>query len=170
MRPRSALLPAATCRNSRLCAASSFARTTPGRPTLPLPRIGANSQQQRCITQQYIRRMKDAEKEWAGFAEEIKAGKRKSFTAHLEERGLIHDVVGYGFNHLSFFFFGLSVSSYNIILTALSSVGNANCWIKSSRRRELGCTLESTRLRPPCTLDICFLLWCWLGDTSGAYR
>ncbi|KAJ5096044.1 hypothetical protein NUU61_005400 [Penicillium alfredii] len=94
MRPRSALLPAATYRNSRLCTASSFARTTPGRPTLPLPRIGANSQQQRCITQQYIRRMKDAEKEWAGFAEEIKAGKRKSFTAHLEERGLIHDVVG----------------------------------------------------------------------------
>lgn len=39
--------------------------------------------------------MKDGEQEWAGFAEEIKAGKRKNFAQHLEERGLIHDVVGY---------------------------------------------------------------------------
>jgi hypothetical protein len=39
--------------------------------------------------------MSDAKKEWAGFAEEIKAGKRKSFAQHLEERGLLHDVVGY---------------------------------------------------------------------------
>jgi hypothetical protein len=39
--------------------------------------------------------MADAKKEWAGFAEEIKAGKRKSFAQHLEERGLLHDVVGY---------------------------------------------------------------------------
>jgi tyrosyl-tRNA synthetase len=38
--------------------------------------------------------MADAKKEWAGFAEEIKAGKRKSFAQHLEERGLLHDVVG----------------------------------------------------------------------------
>lgn len=39
--------------------------------------------------------MKDGEKEWAGFAKEIKAGDRKNFAQHLEERGLIHDVVGY---------------------------------------------------------------------------
>ena len=39
--------------------------------------------------------MKDGEKEWAGFAKEIKAGNRKNFAQHLEERGLIHDVVGY---------------------------------------------------------------------------
>lgn len=39
--------------------------------------------------------MKDAKKEWAEHAEEIKAGTRKNFAAHLEERGLIHDVVGY---------------------------------------------------------------------------
>jgi tyrosyl-tRNA synthetase len=38
--------------------------------------------------------MKDGKKEWAEHAEEIKAGKRKNFAAHLEERGLIHDVVG----------------------------------------------------------------------------
>jgi tyrosyl-tRNA synthetase len=41
--------------------------------------------------------MKDGKKEWAKYAEEIKAGKRKNFAAHLEERGLIHDVVGYVF-------------------------------------------------------------------------
>lgn len=40
--------------------------------------------------------MKEGEKEWARRAKEIKAGTRKSFAAHLEERGLIHDVVGYG--------------------------------------------------------------------------
>lgn len=39
--------------------------------------------------------MKDGEKEWARHAKEIEAGTRKSFAAHLEERGLIHDVVGY---------------------------------------------------------------------------
>lgn len=39
--------------------------------------------------------MKEGEQEWARYAEEIKAGKRKNFAAHLEERGLIHDVVGY---------------------------------------------------------------------------
>ncbi|GAB1204379.1 hypothetical protein APSETT445_003032 [Aspergillus pseudonomiae] len=38
--------------------------------------------------------MQQAEKEWAEFAEEIKAGKRKNFAQHLEERGLLHDVVG----------------------------------------------------------------------------
>jgi tyrosyl-tRNA synthetase len=38
--------------------------------------------------------MKDGETEWAGFAKEIKAGKRLNFAQHLEERGLIHDVVG----------------------------------------------------------------------------
>jgi tyrosyl-tRNA synthetase len=38
--------------------------------------------------------MKEAEEEWAEFAKQIKAGKRKSFVEHLEERGLIHDVVG----------------------------------------------------------------------------
>jgi tyrosyl-tRNA synthetase len=38
--------------------------------------------------------MKDGEAEWARFAKEIKAGTRKNFAQHLEERGLIHDVVG----------------------------------------------------------------------------
>jgi tyrosyl-tRNA synthetase len=39
--------------------------------------------------------MQEGREEWARHAEEIKAGKRKNFAAHLEERGLIHDVVGY---------------------------------------------------------------------------
>lgn len=56
--------------------------------------IGSGAQQKRWITQNYVRRTKEAEQEWAQFAEEIKAGKRKSFVEHLEERGLIHDVVG----------------------------------------------------------------------------
>jgi hypothetical protein len=38
--------------------------------------------------------MKEAEEEWARFAEEIKQGKRKSFVELLEERGLLHQVVG----------------------------------------------------------------------------
>jgi tyrosyl-tRNA synthetase len=55
---------------------------------------GAGAEQTRCITQQYQRRTQEAEEEWARFAEEIKAGKRKNFAQHLEERGLLHDVVG----------------------------------------------------------------------------
>jgi tyrosyl-tRNA synthetase len=50
--------------------------------------------QKRWITQQHLRRKAEAEEEWKGFAEEIKAGKRKSFVEHLEERGLIYQVVG----------------------------------------------------------------------------
>ncbi|RHZ62793.1 tyrosine--tRNA ligase MSY1 [Aspergillus thermomutatus] len=48
----------------------------------------------RWITQKHIQKVKAGEKQWAQFAAEIKAGKRKSFVEHLEERGLIHDVVG----------------------------------------------------------------------------
>jgi hypothetical protein len=47
------------------------------------------------ITQQWLKRVQDGKDEWARHAEEIKEGKRKNFAAHLEERGLIHDVVGY---------------------------------------------------------------------------
>lgn len=38
--------------------------------------------------------MKDAEKEWTGFAEQIKKGDRISFVEHLEQRELLNDVVG----------------------------------------------------------------------------
>lgn len=34
------------------------------------------------------------EKQWAEYAKEIRAGKRKSFVDVLEERELLHDVVG----------------------------------------------------------------------------
>lgn len=50
--------------------------------------------QKRWITQKWLQKMKDAEEEWAGFAREIKAGKRLNFVQHLGQRGLIHDVVG----------------------------------------------------------------------------
>ena len=108
MRPRSAPLPRATCRNLRFpprspCATRSFtaaAQTHPlhykTRPHPPAQLFSQVSQQKRFITRQWIQRIKDGEKEWARHAEEIKEGKRLSFAAHLEERGLIHDVVGYG--------------------------------------------------------------------------
>ncbi|CAG8228682.1 unnamed protein product [Penicillium olsonii] len=67
-------------------------RANTNRPTLPRP--STCFQQQRWITQKYIQRMKDGEEEWAGFARQIKAGKRQNFAQHLEARGLIHDVVG----------------------------------------------------------------------------
>ncbi|KAJ5708313.1 Tyrosine--tRNA ligase [Penicillium malachiteum] len=107
MRPRSVPLLRATNSNSRAfqltpCGARSFSRsaqTIPLRNELRRPLLFAQHserllQQKRCITQNYIKRMEDGKKEWAKHAEEIKAGKRKSFVAHLEERGLIHDVVG----------------------------------------------------------------------------
>ncbi|KAJ5788275.1 Tyrosyl-tRNA synthetase mitochondrial [Penicillium paradoxum] len=108
MRPQSASLSRAPCRsllNRRHipCGARSFATTTAlplrgdsNRPVLSASQSGTCFQQQRWITQKHIQRMKDGEKEWAGFAQEIKAGTRKNFAQHLEERGLIHDVVGYG--------------------------------------------------------------------------
>jgi len=108
MRPHSAQLARVTCRNPRVpqrapCGARGFAgvtQTTPlhcetRRPTLSSQQLDEALRQKRCITKAYIQRMEDGKKEWAKHAEEIKAGKRKNFAAHLEERGLIHDVVGY---------------------------------------------------------------------------
>ncbi|KAJ5142853.1 Aminoacyl-tRNA synthetase class Ic [Penicillium bovifimosum] len=106
MRPQTASLTRAPCRNLLDAirvpyGARSFAATsTPplrgdsNRPILSVLQSGTCFQQQRWITQKYIQRMKDGEKEWAGFKKEIEAGTRKSFVQHLEERGLIHDVVG----------------------------------------------------------------------------
>ncbi|KAL1965888.1 hypothetical protein VTN77DRAFT_5021 [Rasamsonia byssochlamydoides] len=70
-------------------AASSSSSLNTGAKSLLL-----SSQQKRWITQQYLRRMAEAEEQWKGFAKEIKEGKRKSFVEHLEERGLIYQVVG----------------------------------------------------------------------------
>ncbi|EEH46962.2 tyrosine-tRNA ligase [Paracoccidioides brasiliensis Pb18] len=50
--------------------------------------------QARNITQNHIRRMREAEETWKGYAEEIKAGNRKSFLELMEERGLVNQVVG----------------------------------------------------------------------------
>lgn len=107
MWPRTAPLPRATCRNSRLpprapCGARSFCVTAQSNPlrcqtrrsVLPSRHFDP-TQQRRWITQKYLQRMQEGREEWARHAEEIKAGKRKNFAAHLEERGLIHDVVGY---------------------------------------------------------------------------
>ncbi|CRG88134.1 tyrosyl-tRNA synthetase [Talaromyces islandicus] len=48
----------------------------------------------RCITQQYQRRTEESKLIWDSWAKDIKEGKRKSFVRHLEERGLLHQVVG----------------------------------------------------------------------------
>lgn len=64
------------------------------RPIPSTPIFTTNLEAKRWITQQHQRRMKEAEQEWSGYAKEIEAGTRKSFVEHLEERGLLHDVVG----------------------------------------------------------------------------
>ncbi|KAJ5362569.1 hypothetical protein N7541_003413 [Penicillium brevicompactum] len=102
MRPQTASLSRAPYRNLSTCriptGARGFAATAlPLRGNSNRPTLSSAStcfQQQRWITQKYVQRMKDGEKEWAGFAKQIKAGKRLNFAQHLEERGLIHDVVG----------------------------------------------------------------------------
>ncbi|KKK13256.1 hypothetical protein P175DRAFT_0449164 [Aspergillus ochraceoroseus IBT 24754] len=114
MRPRSVPLPhtaqvrspAAFSRLPRpLCGARNYARMTEAlttnlshpngyRPALKSFASAIEQGQKRWVTQQYLRRMENAKKEWSEFAEEIKAGRKKNFAQHLEERGLLHDVVG----------------------------------------------------------------------------
>ncbi|KAI9371951.1 hypothetical protein BJX61DRAFT_509494 [Aspergillus egyptiacus] len=87
-----------------VCGARGYARTAEALSTntlhsgelRKLNRIipGPAQCQRRWVTQNYLRRIEDAKKEWAEFAKEIKAGHRKSFAQHLEERELLHDVVG----------------------------------------------------------------------------
>lgn len=105
--PRAARLrvPVASPIRQSVCSVRNYVRTAEtlqksalqsnvGRPELRITASGGVVGQTRWITQQHIRRTKEAEKEWAEFAEEIKAGKRKNFAQHLEDRGLLHDVVG----------------------------------------------------------------------------
>ncbi|KAJ5410949.1 Tyrosine--tRNA ligase [Penicillium crustosum] len=107
MRPRSTPLVRATCRNAPLPRTASYgarsfaaaSQTNPlrcetRRPALFFQQSQCTPQQKRLITQQWLKRVQDGKDEWARHAEEINEGKRKSFAAHLEERGLIHDVVG----------------------------------------------------------------------------
>ncbi|KAL4782473.1 hypothetical protein BJX76DRAFT_332656 [Aspergillus varians] len=69
-------------------------RSHDSRPTSTNFISSIHGEQKRWITRAYEQRMEDAKSEWADFAQEIKEGKRKSFVEHLEERGLLHDVVG----------------------------------------------------------------------------
>lgn len=55
--------------------------------------------------------MKEAEEQWQQWAKEIKAKKRKSFVELLEERCLLHDVVGFVHSTISLLF---SESFYGI--------------------------------------------------------
>ncbi len=43
----------------------------------------------------YLAKMADAEFEWQEQASKIRAGKQKSMLAVLEERGLVHQIVGW---------------------------------------------------------------------------
>ncbi|KAL4804301.1 hypothetical protein BDV18DRAFT_142915 [Aspergillus unguis] len=113
MRPRPCFLPStAQLRASAVrriprstCGARQYTRTTAilnsntfqldkSRPTSTRRTIEFQPTQKRCITQQYLRRMEEAKKEWAGFAQEIKKGERKSFIQHLEDRELLNDTIG----------------------------------------------------------------------------
>ncbi|EED20413.1 tyrosyl-tRNA synthetase, mitochondrial precursor (tyrosine--tRNA ligase) (tyrrs) [Talaromyces stipitatus ATCC 10500] len=78
-----------------VCAGHQSLHTLSQRPTVNASLdIELAISQKRCITQQNIRRQKEAEIQWKGFAEEIRAGKRKAFLDHLEERELVNQVVG----------------------------------------------------------------------------
>ncbi|KAE8152627.1 hypothetical protein BDV25DRAFT_150766 [Aspergillus avenaceus] len=106
--PRAAFLrvPAASPMRQTVSGARSYVQTAEtlkntilqyhkgSRPHLQrgITRFGLN--QTRCVTQNYIQRTNEANAEWAKIGKEIKAGKRKSFAQHLEERELLHDVVG----------------------------------------------------------------------------
>ena len=50
--------------------------------------------QTRSITKNFLRKTAEAADQWAIWAGEIVAGKRKSMLAILEERGYVHQVVG----------------------------------------------------------------------------
>ncbi|KAL4929113.1 tyrosine--tRNA ligase MSY1 [Aspergillus undulatus] len=80
-------------RTSEVLSTNTF-RSNKSRPTSVYSTFGIYPGQKRWITQAYLKRMEEAKREWQDFAQGIKEGKRKSFVEHLEERGLIHDVVG----------------------------------------------------------------------------
>jgi hypothetical protein len=181
MWPRTAPPTRATCRNPRLpprapCGSRSFSVTTQTNPLRCQTRRSIISfhhfdptQQRRWITQKYLQRMQEGREEWARHAEEIKAGKRKNFAAHLEERGLIHDVVGYETILLSFVIrVQFTVGPKTDSCTRLTE--SANYCTKCSLRRELVSTAESTPRRLQCMSDICCLSWYWPGDMFGDYR
>ncbi|KAI9042655.1 tyrosine--tRNA ligase MSY1 [Aspergillus affinis] len=69
-------------------------RTTTIRPVLQTKILESEIVHKRAISQKVIKRQKEAEEEWARFAEETRAGERQNFVQFLEERGLVHDVVG----------------------------------------------------------------------------
>lgn len=103
MRPQIASLPPAARLSSRPITPLlrrtvwTTSRTRPLCSELSRSALSAvrdNTPQKRWITQAYVQRMKDAEKEWKGFAEQIKKGDRISFVEHLEQRQLLNDVVG----------------------------------------------------------------------------
>ncbi|KAH8693855.1 tyrosyl-tRNA synthetase mitochondrial precursor [Talaromyces proteolyticus] len=64
------------------------------RPSVTGTSSVALRRQKRFITQQWIANTKQAKAEWDQWAVEIKEGKRKSFVQLLDERGLLHQVVG----------------------------------------------------------------------------
>ncbi|KAL4899777.1 hypothetical protein BDW74DRAFT_183422 [Aspergillus multicolor] len=80
-------------RTAEILSTNTF-RSDNARPTTAKLLSEVSPGQRRWFSQRWLKREAEAKKEWAQFAEEIKQGKRMSFVEHLEERGLIHDVVG----------------------------------------------------------------------------
>lgn len=58
------------------------------------PYVCCFCQQKQSISTTFLQKQKEAKEQWAEFATEIRAGKRKSMLEILEERGLIHAIAG----------------------------------------------------------------------------
>ncbi|PWY86005.1 tyrosyl-tRNA synthetase mitochondrial precursor [Aspergillus heteromorphus CBS 117.55] len=87
-------IPVRTYARTAAVLRTSLSRASGIRPT-PRSLLGSIvPDQKRYISQNHLKRTKEAKDEWAKRAQEIKAGKRTHFAQHLEERGLLHDVVG----------------------------------------------------------------------------
>lgn len=62
------------------------------RPTAPY--ICVFCQQKRLVSTTWLKKQQEARDQWAGFAADIKAKKRKSMLTILEERGFVHAIAG----------------------------------------------------------------------------
>lgn len=162
-------LPGSVC----ACAGRHSLHTLSQRPrVIASSNIESAISQKRDITQQNIRRKLEAEQQWKGFAEEIRAGKRKAFLDHLEERELVNQVVG-SVPSARCFVNGvldalhLANCDDNQRLTWFENLGEENSSIKSSRIRERVYTPVWTRQHRLYMLDICFRLWFWRGPSIG---
>ena len=81
--------------------ASVHQSSTGPRSTQPAPRPRLETatailprDQRRCLTRNHIRKIADADEDWAKRAEDIKHGRKRSVLEMLEERGFVNQIVG----------------------------------------------------------------------------